>query len=62
MNILHKAKDYVETLFKNRLSSIYFYHNFVHTTYTVNKAEEIMKHTPVSGGRPGKSIAGPLVS
>ncbi|MDT3407279.1 UNVERIFIED_CONTAM: putative metal-dependent HD superfamily phosphohydrolase [Pseudacidovorax intermedius] len=48
MNILHKAKDYVETLFKNRLSSIYFYHNFVHTTYTVNKAEEIMKHTPVS--------------
>ncbi|WP_419868776.1 Pycsar system effector family protein [Chryseobacterium sp. CT-SW4] len=48
MSILHKAKDYVEILFKDKLSSVYFYHNFIHTTYTVNKAEEIMKHTPVS--------------
>ncbi|WP_415325550.1 Pycsar system effector family protein [Chryseobacterium sp. MMS23-Vi53] len=48
MNILHKAKDYVEILFKDRLSSVYFYHNFIHTTYTVNKAEEIMRNTPVS--------------
>ncbi|KQT25717.1 phosphohydrolase [Chryseobacterium sp. Leaf405] len=49
MSILQKAKDYVETLFKDKLSSVYFYHNFIHTTYTVNKAEEIMKNTPVSG-------------
>ncbi|WP_068939976.1 Pycsar system effector family protein [Chryseobacterium timonianum] len=48
MNILDKAKNYVEILFKDKLSSVYFYHNFIHTAYTVNKAEEIMKHTPVS--------------
>ncbi|MGG5209772.1 Pycsar system effector family protein [Chryseobacterium sp. MIQD13] len=48
MNVLHKAKDYVEILFKDKLSSVYFYHNFIHTTYTVNKAEEIMRNTPVS--------------
>ncbi|MCT2407194.1 DUF5706 domain-containing protein [Chryseobacterium antibioticum] len=48
MSILHKAKDYVEILFKDKLSSVYFYHNFIHTTYTVNKAEEIMRSTPVS--------------
>ncbi|WEK69438.1 MAG: DUF5706 domain-containing protein [Candidatus Chryseobacterium colombiense] len=48
MSILQKAKDYVEILFKDKLSSVYFYHNFIHTTYTVNKAEEILKHTPVS--------------
>lgn len=48
MSILQKAKDYVETLFKDKLSSVYFYHNFIHTTYTVNKAEEIMKNTPVA--------------
>ncbi|WET48762.1 DUF5706 domain-containing protein [Chryseobacterium indologenes] len=48
MSILDKAKNYVEILFKDKLSSVYFYHNFIHTAYTVNKAEEIMKHTPVS--------------
>jgi predicted metal-dependent HD superfamily phosphohydrolase len=48
MNILDNAKNYVEILFKDKLSSVYFYHNFIHTAYTVNKAEEIMKHTPVS--------------
>jgi hypothetical protein len=48
MNILQKAKDYVETLFKDKLSSVYSYHNFIHTTFTVNKAEEILKNTPVS--------------
>lgn len=48
MNILDKAKNYVEILFKDKLSSVYFYHNFIHTAYTVNKAEEIMKNTPVS--------------
>ncbi|ASW74726.1 phosphohydrolase [Chryseobacterium piperi] len=48
MDILYKAKNYVEILFKDKLSSVYFYHNFIHTTYTVNKAEEIMKHTSVS--------------
>jgi len=48
MSILQKAKDYVEILFKDKLSSVYFYHNFIHTTYTINKAEEILKHTPVS--------------
>ncbi|MBK1895420.1 Pycsar system effector family protein [Chryseobacterium paridis] len=48
MDILQKAKNYVEILFKDKLSSVYFYHNFIHTTYTVNKAEEIMRNTPVS--------------
>ncbi|MBT2620945.1 MULTISPECIES: Pycsar system effector family protein [Chryseobacterium] len=48
MDILQKVKNYVESLFKDKLSSVYFYHNFIHTTYTVNKAEEIMKNTPVS--------------
>lgn len=48
MSILHKAKNYVEILFKDKLSSVYFYHNFIHTAYTVNKAEEIMRNTPVS--------------
>lgn len=48
MSILHKAKNYVEILFKDKLSSVYFYHNFIHTAYTVNKAEEIMKNTSVS--------------
>jgi len=48
MDILQKVKNYVEILFKDKLSSVYFYHNFIHTTYTVNKAEEIMKNTPVS--------------
>ncbi|GEN77785.1 Pycsar system effector family protein [Chryseobacterium hagamense] len=48
MTILHKAKDYVETLFKDKLSSVYFYHNFIHTTFTVNKAEEILRNTEVS--------------
>ncbi|MCW3162678.1 Pycsar system effector family protein [Chryseobacterium oryctis] len=48
MSILSKAKNYVETLFKDKLSSVYFYHNFIHTTFTVNKAEEIIKYTPVS--------------
>ncbi|QRA44957.1 Pycsar system effector family protein [Chryseobacterium cucumeris] len=48
MSILQKAKNYVEILFKDKLSSVYFYHNFIHTAYTVNKAEEIMKNTPVS--------------
>ncbi|MCW1964049.1 Pycsar system effector family protein [Chryseobacterium viscerum] len=48
MSILQKAKNYVEILFKDKLSSVYFYHNFIHTAYTVNKAEEIMKNTPIS--------------
>ncbi|UCA59214.1 DUF5706 domain-containing protein [Chryseobacterium rhizoplanae] len=48
MSILDKAKNYVEILFKDKLSSVYFYHNFIHTAYTVNKAEEIMKYTPVT--------------
>lgn len=47
MTILHRAKDYVENLFKDKLSSVYFYHNFIHTTFTVNKAEEILRNTEV---------------
>lgn len=50
MSILDKAKDYVENLFKDKLSSVYFYHNFIHTTYTVNKAEEIIKSSDISDG------------
>ncbi|MFY1044992.1 Pycsar system effector family protein [Chryseobacterium sp. GP-SGM7] len=48
MNILDKAKNYVENLFKDKLSSVYFYHNFIHTTYAVQKADEIIKHTDIS--------------
>jgi len=49
MSTLDKAKNYVENLFKDKLSSVYSYHNFIHTTFTVNKAEEILKNTQVSG-------------
>ncbi|MCD0479694.1 DUF5706 domain-containing protein [Chryseobacterium sp. LC2016-29] len=48
MSILNKAKNYVENLFKDKLSSVYFYHNFIHTTYAVQKADEIIKHTNLS--------------
>lgn len=48
MSILDKAKNYVENLFKDKLSSVYFYHNFIHTTYAVQKADEIIKHTNLS--------------
>ncbi|MGI9650130.1 Pycsar system effector family protein [Chryseobacterium sp. RLHN22] len=48
MSILDKAKNYVENLFKDKLSSVYFYHNFIHTTYAVQKADEIIKHTNIS--------------
>ena len=48
MNILDKAKVYVENLFKDKLSSVYFYHNFIHTTSAVNKAEEIIKYSDIS--------------
>lgn len=48
MNILNKAKVYVENLFKDKLSSVYFYHNFIHTTSAVNKAEEIIKYSDIS--------------
>ena len=48
MNILDKAKNYVESLFKDKLSSVYFYHNFIHTSFAVQKAEEIIKHSAIS--------------
>ncbi|WP_312076618.1 Pycsar system effector family protein [Chryseobacterium sp.] len=48
MNILDKAKNYVESLFKDKLSSVYFYHNFIHTSFAVQKAEEIIKNSAIS--------------
>ena len=48
MNILDKAKNYVESLFKDKLSSVYFYHNFIHTSFAVQKGEEIIKHSKIS--------------
>ena len=48
MNILDKAKNHVESLFKDKLSSVYFYHNFIHTSFAVQKAEEIIKHSEIS--------------
>lgn len=48
MNILDKAKNYVESLFKDKLSSVYFYHNFIHTSFAVQKAEEIIKNSQIS--------------
>lgn len=48
MSILDKAKYYVENLFKDKLSSVYFYHNFIHTTFTVNNAEEILQNSEVT--------------
>lgn len=56
MSILNKAKDYVENLFKDKLSSVYFYHNFIHTTYTVNKGQEIINHTQLSYNEKEKVI------
>lgn len=48
MNILDKAKNHVESLFKDKLSSVYFYHNFIHTSFAVQKGEEIIKHSKIS--------------
>lgn len=48
MSVLNKAKNYVENLFKDKLSSVYFYHNFIHTAQAVTKAEEIMNHSEIS--------------
>ncbi|MXS70992.1 phosphohydrolase [Flavobacteriaceae bacterium W22] len=56
MNILDKAKNYVENLFKDKLSSVYFYHNFIHTSFAVSKAEEIIKHTGISDAEREKII------
>ena len=46
--MLNKARNFVEHLFKDKLSSEYLYHNFVHTSEVVEKAEEILKHSEVS--------------
>lgn len=48
MSIISSANIYVEKLFKDKLSSIYLYHNFLHTTIALNKAKEILEHTVVS--------------
>ena len=48
MSLLPIAKNYVENLFKDKLSSIYLYHNFIHTTHVVNKAMEIIQHSSIS--------------
>lgn len=48
MSIVSTAKSYVENLFKDKLSSIYLYHNFLHTVITLNRATEIINHTSIS--------------
>lgn len=48
MSIVSTAKSYVEKLFKDKLSSIYLYHNFLHTVITLNRATEIINHTSIS--------------
>lgn len=48
MSILPTARNYVENLFKDKLSSIYLYHNFLHTTNAVNRAQEIITHSSIS--------------
>ncbi|MEN2435191.1 Pycsar system effector family protein [Weeksellaceae bacterium A-14] len=45
MSLTDQARDFVEKLFKDKLSENYLYHNFVHTTFVVNRAKEIIAHT-----------------
>ncbi|KQR93570.1 phosphohydrolase [Chryseobacterium sp. Leaf180] len=48
MSILERAEKHVENLLKDKLSDVYFYHNFNHTAHAVEKAEEILAHLKVS--------------
>ncbi|WP_035086099.1 Pycsar system effector family protein [Aquimarina latercula] len=42
--ILDKAEDYIFNLFKDNLSKIFLYHNFLHTQRVVNSVKEICEH------------------
>lgn len=45
MSLTDQARDYVENLFKDKLSDSYLYHNFSHTRFAVSRAKEILAHT-----------------
>lgn len=47
MSIVNQASLYVEQLFKDKLSSAYLYHNFVHTQNVVATIEAIINYEKI---------------
>lgn len=45
---LQIVRDFVEKLFKDKLSAAYLYHNFTHTSFVAGKAETLISHSPIS--------------
>lgn len=56
MGLSGLARDYVEQLFKDKLSEVYLYHNFIHTAFVVSRAQEIIDHTEISPAESEKII------
>ncbi len=48
MSLLNRTETYVKNLFKDKLSSAFLYHNFNHTTFTVESATKIMENSSLS--------------
>jgi len=48
MNIIQEAEEFVFTLFKDKLSPLYSYHNFNHTSRVVNATEKLIDSEKLS--------------
>lgn len=48
MSLLEQTRTFVENLFKDKLSEVYLYHNFQHTSFTVNIAKSIAEDEQLS--------------
>lgn len=48
MNIIQKAEEFVFTLFKDKLSPLYYYHNFNHSLRVVTAAKELSSHENIA--------------
>ena len=44
MDIIQKAAEFVFALFKDKLSPLYYYHNFNHSSRVVNAVTELSAH------------------
>ena len=63
MNLVEQAKDFVEKLFKDKLSSLYTYHNLKHTTDVVSAVSKLSDSQNNGHAACGKSqlwASGPL--
>ena len=49
MNLIEQSEDFVSNLLKDKLSSLYSYHNFNHTLTVVTAVKELCKKEEVSG-------------